>query len=316
MNRTDFQKYTEQYIASLPSSKKSDKTVITYGVALKKFSEYLNEINLDGEICPLTLVNFRTEMYSTEVKSNTIAYYMTVLHTFFEWALRMGLAEQNPVKREEIPKLQEIDYDLLSLDEIKKLLTEIPKGINHKTALRNRAIVILLVQVGLRNSELRLLPLSALDFEKGCIEIRHGKGDKRRVVAFPTLARQLIQEYLKSGVRPPNLTPNDYLFGTDCDENGKTTNRKVWKPFSPQGLLGLVNRYTRLCCGHEVGVHCLRHCATSLWSELGVEPRAIQQSLGHSLYSTTEKIYLHVLNRQSVSNKINFAFDSMLGELQ
>lgn len=312
MNRTDFQKYSEQYIASLPSSKKSDKTVITYGVVLKKFSEYLNKIDFDGEISPLTLVNFRTEMYSTEVKSNTIAYYLTVLHTFFEWALRMGLTEQNPVQREEIPKLQEIDYDLLSLDEIKKLLTEFPKGIKHKTALRNRAIVILLVQVGLRNSELRLLPLSALDFEKGCIETRHGKGDKRRVVAFPTLARQLIQEYLKSGVRPSNLSPNDYLFGTDCDENGKTTNGKVWKPFSPQGLLGLVNRYTRLCCGHEVGVHCLRHCAASLWDNLGIEMRDIQNALGHSSISLTEKIYVSVLNKSKSANSINLAFDGTI----
>lgn len=309
MNRIDFQKYSEQYIASLPSSKKSDKTVITYGVALKKFSDYLNEIDFDGEISPITVVNFRTKMYSTEAKSNTIAYYLTVIHTFFEWSLRMRLTEQNPVKREEIPKLQEIDYDLLSLDEIKKLLTEIPKEINRKTACRNRAIVILLVQVGLRNSELRLLPLSALDFENGCIEIKHGKGDKRRIVAFPALARQLVQDYLKSGVRPPNLSLNDYLFGTDCDENGKSTNGKVWKPFSPQGLLGLVNRYTRLCCGHEVGVHCLRHCAASLWDNLGIEMRDIQNALGHKNISTTEKIYVRVLNKSKSANSINLAFD-------
>ena len=311
MNRTEYKKYAEQYINTLPSTKKSDKTILSYSIILKKFGDYLNSLEQDGEIEPITVVNFRTELYSTNVKTNTIRYDMTVLHTFFEWAKRMHLIEQNPVEREEIPKEQQIEYNLLSLDEIKTVLTELPPRINRKTALRNRAIVILLVQVGLRNSELRMLTPADLDFENKCIEVRHGKGEKRRIVAFPALARQLLQEYLESAVRPSNLSLNDYLFGTDADENGLSTNGKIWKPISAQGLLGIVNRYTRLCCGHEVGVHALRHAAASLWAELGVQPRLIQQALGHSSYSTTERVYLHILNNKTASNNINFALDSI-----
>ena len=311
MNRTEFEKYSSQYINTLPSTKKSVKTIESYSVVLKKFAGYLNALPYDGEIEPITIVNFRTELYSTNVKTNTIRYDMTVLHTFFAWAKRMRLTEQNPVEREEIPTEQQIEYNLLSLDEIKTVLTELPPRINRKTALRNRAIVILLVQVGLRNSELRMLTPADLDFENKCIEVKHGKGEKRRVVAFPTLARQLVREYLESTVRPSNLGSNDYLFGTDADENGLSTNGKVWKPISSQGLLGIVNRYTRLCCGHEVGVHALRHAAASLWAELGVQPRLIQQALGHSSYSTTERVYLHILNNKTASNNINFALDSI-----
>ena len=311
MNRTEFEKYSSQYINTLPSTKKSVKTIESYSVVLKKFAGYLNALPYDGEIEPITVVNFRTELYSTNIKTNTIRYDMTVLHTFFAWAKRMRLTEQNPVEREEIPTEQQIEYNLLSLDEIKTVLTELPPRINRKTALRNRAIVILLVQVGLRNSELRMLTPADLDFENKCIEVKHGKGEKRRVVAFPTLARQLVREYLESTVRLSNLGSNDYLFGTDADENGLSTNGKVWKPISSQGLLGIVNRYTRLCCGHEVGVHALRHAAASLWAELGVQPRLIQQALGHSSYSTTERVYLHILNNKTASNNINFALDSI-----
>lgn len=311
MNRTEFEKYSSQYIDTLPSTKKSAKTIQSYSVVLKKFAGYLNTLPYDGEIEPITVVNFRTELYSTKVKANTIRYDMTVMHTFFSWAKRMHLIEQNPVEREEIPKEQQIEYNLLSLDEIKTVLTELPPRINHKTALRNRAIVILLVQAGLRNSELRMLTPADLDFDNKCIEIKHGKGEKRRVVAFPALARQLVQEYLESAVRPPYLSLNDFLFGTDSDENGFSTNGRIWKPISAQGLLGIVNRYTRLCCGHEVGVHALRHAAASLWAELGVQPRLIQQALGHSSYSTTERVYLHILNNKTASNNINFALDSI-----
>ena len=312
MNRTEYKKYAEQYINTLPSTKKSVKTIQSYSIVLKKFAGYLNTLPDDGEIEPITVVNFRTELYSTNVKTNTIRYDMTVLHTFFAWAKRMHLIEQNPVEREEIPKEQQIEYNLLSLDEIKTVLTELPPRINRKTALRNRAIVILLVQAGLRNSELRMLTPADLDFENKCIEIRHGKGEKRRVVAFPALARQLLQEYLESAVRPPYLSLNDYLFGTDADENGFSTNGRIWKPISAQGLLGIVNRYTRLCCGHEVGVHSLRHAAASLWDDMGIGMRDIQNALGHAAISTTEKVYVSVLNKSKAANTINAAFDGVI----
>lgn len=157
-----------------------------------------------------------------------------------------------------------------------------------------------------------MLTPADLDFENKCIEIRHGKGEKRRVVAFPALARQLVQEYLESAVRPSNLNPNDYLFGTDADEKGFNINGKVWKPISSQGLLGIVNRYTRLCCGHEVGVHALRHAAASLWDDMGIGMRDIQNALGHSSIALTEKVYVSVLNKSKSANTINIAFDGAI----
>lgn len=313
MNRTEYNNFSAQYINTLPSLKKSDLTIRSYKMVLSKFGEYLNGLN-DGEqqITEITIVNFRSALYSAGVKTNSIANYLIILHGFFEWAIRMKLVNTNPVEIEEIPKQQEVEHDILSLDEIKKVLTDIPPYINRKTALRNRAIVVLLVQVGLRNAELRTLPLSALDFENGCIKIMHGKGDKQRIVAFPALSRQLVQEYLKSGVRPSNLSPDNYLFGTDADESGHSTDGKIWKAFSSMGLLTLVNRYTRLCCGHQVGVHALRHCAASYWDNLGVKMRDIQTALGHSSIQTTERIYTHILNKSKAANLINQAFDSAL----
>ena len=312
MNRTDYNKYMEQYLSTLPSMKKSDKTIRSYSMILRKFGEHLNS-NKDGEqIQPITIVNFRTHLFNDGVNANSTATYLTVLHAFFEWASRMKLIEQNPVEIAEIPERSKVEYNLLTLDEIKTLLTKTPTEINHKTALRNRAIVVLLLQAGLRNAELRNLTLSALDFENSRIIIKHGKGDKERTAPFPALARQVIGEYLESGVRPSNLSPDDYLFGNDADDTGHSTEGAVWKPFSSMGLLSLVNRYTRLCCGHEVGVHALRHAAASYWDNMGITMRDIQTALGHSSILVTEKIYVSMLNKSKAANTINCAFDNSL----
>ena len=312
MNTPEFNKYFTQYIETLIGAKKSVKTITAYKIVLSKFSKFLalNTPNNSRKIEPITIVNYRTKLYSLGLKTNTVRYNLIVLRTFFEWLVRMNLLDKNPVEQREIPKEQQIEYNLLSLCEIKQILTETPPKINKKF-LRNRTIVVLLIQSGMRNSELRMLTVADLDFKNGFITVQHGKGDKNRVVPFPKLSRELVLRYLRN-VRPKSLTDNDFLFGNCANKSGHKANKKTWKSLTPQALLGLVNRYTRRCSGHKVGVHALRHAAASLWDDLGITIRDIQNALGHSSISTTEKIYVKVLNKIKTASKINTALDEMV----
>lgn len=313
MTGIEFIGLKNRYLQALPSSNRSERTIKKYDMVLRKFESFLisEKENMESEINTATIERWRIELFAQNCKSNTIISYFESLRVFFVWAIDKGYTTLNPVNKKDMPKRTEIEYNILSLDEIKKVLTESPSEINHKTALRNRAIVVLLIQVGLRNEELRTLTPACLDFENNTIRIKHGKGDKGRTVAFPLLARQLVKEYLESGCRPQNLTADDYLFGTDADKFGHSTEGQIWKPFSSTGLLGLVNRYTRLCCGHEVGVHALRHCSASLWDNMGISMRDIQQALGHASISTTERVYVSVLNKSKAASSINNAFERL-----
>lgn len=314
MTKQKFQTAYKQYLNSLPSMKKSINTVKAYSLALRKFEDCLNGIDHTGDISPIDVVNFRTALANTGIKSNTIKQYLICLHSFFESAIRMKLTEENPVQMEEIPKAEPIEYDLLNMDEIKTAIanTTPPKGMTRELFVRNRAIVILFLQAGLRNSELRSLTPADLDFEKCTITVKHGKGDKKRMIAFPATAREAVKEYLTSGVRPKHLTDKDWLFGSDCDKNGHSTYGKEWHRLSSYALLLMIRRYIGGCTGKENGVkvHALRHAFASVVAEIGVPIRTVQLALGHQSVSTTERVYAKILNRTAVAESINTALDN------
>lgn len=309
MNLNEYNEIITQYLDSLPSMKKSLNTVRMYTSILNRYADYLCK-HQKSDVSPLSVVGWRVYLFDEGISSNSVRYYMTVLHGFFEWSVRMQLCSTNPVKLEEMPEQKPIAYNLLTMDEIKQLFRETPRHMHDKTTPRNRAIIFLLLQAGMRNSELRALRLCDLNFEQNTITIRHGKGDKRREIAFPQLAQSAVKSYLASGTRPAWVDDTAPLFGSDADRNGHSTGGTEWHPLSSAALLGIVNRYVESCTGHKgIKVHALRHAAASLWDDMGIPMRTIQTVLGHASIRTTEQIYVKILDKSKAAQKVNQAFD-------
>ena len=311
MKRTEYLSHIDQYINALPSMERSEQTIKAYAVALLSFSIFLKENGIE-EITPLSVVAWRTDLAEKDTAANTVRQYLLRAHTFFAWCVRMNVLNENPVLLEEIPQPKAIEYSLMELNEIESVLESNPKNINRKTACRNRAIVILLIQVGLRNSELRSLTPCDLHYEQNTITVRHGKGDKRREVAFPSLAQEAVKEYLKSGIRPRFAKDTDPLFGTDADEHGHSTGGKLWKELSSAALRGIVKRYVKNTSGKEDAYpHLLRHAYASLCDHKNVPLRQIQLTMGHSSPATTDRIYISILDKGKAAQTVNEAFNSV-----
>jgi site-specific recombinase XerD len=315
MNRTELKTAIKKYIDALTSMQRSPKTTLKYSTTLNKFYEFLQQDN--EEVTPLKIVEWRDYLYKNNMRPNSIRDYLQILKGFFTWCQRMKLVESSPISLEEIPKKKEVEYNLLTSDEIKTLLFTNPKDLifsrknfNNKTICRNRAIVVLLLQTGIRNSELRNLKLSDLDFENSIIKIRHGKGDKSRQVPFPTLSQGAINDYLNSNYRPEYLTEQDWLFGCDADEFGHSTSAKIWRQLTIPTLDRMISRYIEKLTGHKkVKVHSLRHAYASLCDDLGVPIAIVSKTLGHSNINITASVYTHVLNRSKAAQEINRIFD-------
>ena len=296
----------EEYLAHLAALNYSAKAIWTYQSIIRKLARAFPEG--ETEIKKADVETWR-DAQSGSLSPNSLKAYMMSLNAFFTW-YSAAKSTQNPFEGVEQPLAEERKYNLLSLADIEKLLTVRRKGGYTKNDARNYAIITVLITSGLRSAELRALRLRDLDYEKGTIKVLHGKGDKSRLVPFPRIAQNAVNEYLKSAGK---IKSGDILFYSEYDEKGQIITAKNGKikrhEMNSNGLAEMIERYVYDVTGkHGIHTHTLRHAAASLWDDKGVDTRTIQKAMGHSSITTTERIYISILDQSKAAAKINGAF--------
>lgn len=298
-----YQSAVDAYLKDIKISFKSVATAKQYSFVLNLFGEWIKEQDENAEITPLIITRWKQAISERNVKTNTISHYLRVLHSFFSWTVEQKIYSENPVIKSAFPKPEEIEHDVLTKNEIKQLLQgKIIPHTPRTLAPRNRAIIFLFIESGLRVSELINLKISDLDFESGKIWVDHGKGNKSRFVPFPERSQYAVREYLEQRTkneRHPGA-PSDFLFVAKNNRTGK------WEQFTRQGVTKLVELHVRRVTGHTgITAHDLRHAAASLWDDMGISMRTIQKALGHSNIGTTERIYVEILNKSKAAEEIS-----------
>ncbi len=304
---TLYEKYEqtrEEYLASLKIITKSKSTHEEYTFVLGDFAKYVKAHGgEEAEVPPLFIVGWRNEVKAARgLGNNTLRHYLTLLHSFFKWSIEHKIFTEQPVGKGDFPKKEAVEYDLLSEQEIEKILSgKIPPDSMSATSVRNRAIVILVLTSGVRVSELINLRIGDLDFKKHVVTVRHGKGDKKRAVTFPCLAEGFVGEYLNSRYGAHDAPKAALLFDY-VGEDGKA------HQFTRQNITRLVKSYVYRLTGHGgIGTHDLRHSYASYMLTHGVPIQEIQALLGHENYSTT-LIYASQLCPERVATNLNGIF--------
>lgn len=227
------------------------------------------------------------------MKKKTQNYYLIALRTFLKFLARRAISSL-PADNIELAKVGERVIDVVSSDELKRLLHAPEQEKNPERRLRDKAILELLFSTGLRVSELCSLG-NDLDIRLDEFSIR-GKGEKVRVVFLSDAAKKALREYL--AVRKDL---SDALFVKLPDERGKK--RKEDKNKDGNGGLTrrsverIVKRYAAIAgISKKVTPHVIRHCfATDLLSN-GADLRSVQIMLGHANIATTQ-IYTHLTDK-------------------
>ncbi len=281
------------YILSCRSEGKSPRTIAIYSTVLRNFSWYCKKTGFPSQpdrITPQHIRAFLSYVGSEKHRwdstspaamrpgnSATVNCYYRSLHSFFNWLEREDLLAANPFTRLKAPKRERKVIRALSPGEVEALF----QACSGKDPLdvRNRVIIMVFLDTGLRLSELAGLSLHDVDANTGSIVVRHGKGGKQRVVRIGAKAQKALWKYVTIYRRGES----DSLF---LGRSGE--------PLDPRGIKMLVKRL-----GIEAGVrvhpHQLRHTFAISFLRAGGDAFAVQYMLGHSTLAMTQR-YLQSLD--------------------
>ena len=261
----------------------SPRTVESYGQDLESFFLFEEELAQSGgsASCPdeqdslLSLAWLRSRGNT----GRTLARRLSALRAFFAFAVEEGTLKTNPALLLENPKLPQHLPEVLSREEMEKLL--VLPDMDEKSGRRDRCMLEMLYAAGLRVSELCNLSVADLDLQRGLVRV-FGKGAKERLVPLHDMIQALLGDYLRSW-RPLFSPGGNQLF---VNRSGRALSRQyIWKMVKKYTLLAGIRR--------AVSPHTFRHSFATHLLEGGADLRAVQLLLGHADISATE-IYTHV----------------------
>lgn len=272
----------------------SDNSIMAYETDIRKFVSYLDIKKLT--ISPLQvqfndLKNFLEWINEFGLNARSQARIISGLKAFFKYLLLEDLIDSDPSGLLESPKLGRKLPEVLSIDEIDKIIAEI--DLSKPEGQRNKAIIETLYSCGLRVSELINLKISNLYFNDGFVRVV-GKGDKERLVPIGGKAMKEIKLYFQDRNMLPKIEkPAENIVFLN----------KWGRQLSRITVFAIIKSLVEKAqIKKNVSPHTFRHSFATHLIEGGADLRAVQEMLGHESITTTE-IYTH-LDREYLRDAI------------
>lgn len=306
-----FEKYDKavaEYAADMKRNELSEDSIRSY---TKTFHLLRDSMERNGfeDVSMDAVWQFKSD---TTVKLTSLALYLTHIRALSNRAVSRGTVDapffdpamMPPKKKLNTARNKQYDHILTDKDAETLINADSPLyGRKPHTWLREKAEVTMLLQSGLRNSELRSLRLCDLDWENGVAIPQDTKGDKPRVVLFSEAAQNAVRAYLESGLRPSFVADDDFLFGAVGADG-------TWKQMDRDKLSERIHYYVKSILGEDKACrsHALRHCYASVLLENDVPMEMISETMGHSSVATT-KIYAARFNMNAPAMAVAKVFN-------
>ncbi|MAT55114.1 MAG: tyrosine recombinase XerD [Saprospirales bacterium] len=275
----------------------SDNTVQAYVRDVSKLVSFmeLNQISVSPEkISSETLEQFLFWLNGLCLDIRSQARILSGVKAFFKYLLMEDVREDDPTEMLEMPKLGRKIPEVLSYDEIQRMLAAIDLSQPH--GQRNRAMLETLYACGLRVSELINLKMTNMYLDVGIIKVI-GKNDKERLVPIGEEAIKHIRFYVEGARRQLKIDPyhENFVF---LSKRGKKLSRIM--------VFYVIKELAQLA-GIEktVSPHTFRHSFATHLVEGGADLKAVQDMLGHESITTTE-LYTHMDTAYLRETVLNF----------
>ena len=256
----------DEFIIDLKIEERSPKTILFYRDRLKWFVNFIKPGTQLKDISTGDIKKFLSTQDSAHVYSYHAKY--RALRSFLNWCVEQNYILANPLTFDP-PKLPDVIKPAFTDDELKAII----KACTGSLGLRNKAMVLVLIDTGIRREELAKIKISDINIEARLISI-YGKGRKQRLMLVSPTTLKAIWHYLRA-----RKGPSECLWIT---EEGK--------PITGDGigqmLQDLVSRAG--ITGHKASAHVFRHTFANNFLDAGGDLFDLQYLLGHASLKMVE----------------------------
>ena len=289
MNKEGLKHLAAEFYRHLEKEKgASSHTVRAYRGDIERFLAYL-ETQPDGNVDHRTIRAYMVSVYKG-LKKSSLARRVSSIKAFFRFLQKRGYSEENPAQVIKNPRIEKHLPKFYTVDEMFHFLDSLPD--DSWLHARNRAVFELIYSTGMRASEALGLNRQDVHLEGLWVLVR-GKGGKERILPFGEKALGVLQHYL-------SMKPGRDKGPEPGREPGPEPGREPLFPnarggrLSYRGLLKVMKKHQiRAGLLKDLALHGIRHSFATHMLGGGADLRSIQELLGHSKLSTTQK-YTHI----------------------
>jgi len=265
-----------QFTQFLQTSGRAHATVIAYSKDVEQIIQFLQEKGklLVMDVTADDIEEFKELLKKQRYTGKSISRKINSIKAFFRFVINEGVITDNPAEIIVHPKYDQSPPRVLSKLEYRALRDAC------RSDIRIYAIVEVLLQTGMRISELAALQMAEVDLEHNVINISPQNSREARKVPLNTAAKTATQEYMKVRPRAREKT----LFLT-----------KTCRPFLVRNIRTAIDRYFRLAGIKDGKVNDLRHTFIIEQLKAGTPLVYVSQLVGHKRITTTEK-YLKLID--------------------
>jgi len=210
---------------------------------------------------------------ASKLSPQSIETYCRAIRAFFGYMHREGFIETNPMEKVKMPKVPETVVPTFSEREIERLLAQPDR--NSDEGFRDYAIMLALVDTGVRISELANLKVDGVDYDQNYLRVM-GKGRKERYVPFGRRVAKVLMKYQLKHRREPIGNDNFWL-------------RRDGQPLPVARIQKLISKYGNMAGLKRCYAHKLRHTSSVMYLRNGGDVFSLQRKLGHKSLAMTRR---------------------------
>ena len=271
----------DEFLSYIASEKGlSQNTIQAYQRDSLSFLKFLRNLEKTSfkQVQKEDIVDFLADLNYKNYAISSVCRALVTIKVLFRFLKRENMIDDNVALYLEIPKLWQLIPEVLSYEEVERLLSK--PNPDSSLGARDHAILELLYSSGLRVSEVTTLGI--YDVDDTYVRV-FGKGSKERLVPIGKKALSAIDHYLHQVRSAFDSQEMKNLFVT---KSGKPMDRiLIWR---------MIKKYARLAgISKNISPHTLRHSFATHLLDNGADLRVIQDMLGHASISSTDR-YTHI----------------------